>query len=70
MRLYLSHDGGGEQAAIIHPAIHRALCPRHSCGEGSHLGEGAATVGGGSDDISLASGLNLVGWRFSGEHQD
>ena len=28
MRLYLSHDGGGEQAAIIHPAIHKALCPR------------------------------------------
>ena len=50
-----------------HP--HRTLCSHHSHWERAHWGEGAATAGGGSDDISLASSKNPRGWKFSGGHQ-
>lgn len=60
---YLSHNGG-EQAVVIHPAIHTGSCQvRHV--EKVYLGEGAATGVEGSDDTSRALSLNPVGWRFS-----
>lgn len=39
MVLYLSHDGGGEEALIIHPAVHTGLRVQIS-----HVGEGPTQV--------------------------
>ena len=37
--LYLSHDGGGDQAVVIHPAVHTGLCVQVS-----HVGESPIQV--------------------------
>lgn len=57
--LYLSHDGGGEQAVVIHSHPHRAPCPGQSCWARSHSRWRNCHWGGeGNDDTSLASSLN------------
>lgn len=59
-----------EKCCIATPSRpHRAPCPGQSCWGRSHSGEGVATGGRRKRWHFSGSGLNLVGWKFSGEHQ-